>query len=102
MQASSRCLLAAPLPQPHHPVSTFLHTNLKKLRTVRKASADMVSNAMGIKRSTWSGWENGTAEPSLEVLARIGDYYRISIDILLRTDLSTSSTFYIEQLQRDY
>lgn len=75
-------------------------SNLKRLREVRRASQDVVSNALGIKRSTYSGYENGAAEPSLSLLVDIAIYFRVTTDELLTYHLSDWATSEIERLQR--
>ncbi len=72
------------------PIPTVLPfgNNLKLLRKRRGRSQEEVAIAMDVKRSSWSGYENGTAEPPFDLLMRISSYFRVSIDRLLREDLS--------------
>lgn len=79
-----------------------LHKNLKHLRALRGHSQEMVAGALGVKRTTLSGWENGQSEPSCRQLLALGDHYRIHIDDLLRTDLEQLGVFRTEELQRNY
>lgn len=62
--------------------------NLKFLRKQSGRSQEEVSQELSIKRTTLSGYENGSAEPNTENLIRISDYYGISLDELLRHDLA--------------
>jgi transcriptional regulator with XRE-family HTH domain len=62
--------------------------NLKFLRKKSGKSQEDVANALDIKRTTLSGYENGSAEPNSENLIRLCDYYAVSLDDLLRVDLS--------------
>ena len=66
----------------------FLCENLKFLRKRRKKTQDDVAFALELKRSTLNGYENGIGEPKLERLIALADYYRISIDDLVRKDLT--------------
>ena len=66
----------------------FLADNLKFLRKRRKKTQDDVAFALQIKRSTLNGYENEIGEPKLERLIILADYFRISIDDLVRTELS--------------
>lgn len=68
----------------------FLADNLKFLRKQRKKTQDDVAFTLEIKRSTLNGYENGISEPKAERLIILADYYRISIDDLLRKDLCRS------------
>ena len=65
----------------------LLAENLKFLRKRRKKTQDDVAFALQMKRSTLNGYENGVGEPKLEKLMKLADYFRVSIDDLVRTDL---------------
>lgn len=62
--------------------------NLKLLRKRKQKSQEEVSKALQLTRSTYSGYENSAAEPSIETLLAIGKYFKVSIDKLLKSDLS--------------
>jgi transcriptional regulator with XRE-family HTH domain len=53
-----------------------------------------------VKRSSYSGYENGTAEPSFELLVRMSEYFKVSIDKLLRDDLGALSDSQMGVLER--
>ena len=59
--------------------------NLKLLRTRRGRSQEETAIALDVKRSSYSGYENGSAEPSFELLVRMSEYFKVSIDKLLKT-----------------
>ena len=63
--------------------------NLKLLRKRTKRSQEEVAQDLGLTRSTYSGYENGVAQPNLEVLVACSDYFKISIDDLVRKNLET-------------
>lgn len=42
----------------------------------------------GIKRNTWSNWENGKSEPGLENLFKIAAFYSVDIGDILSKNLS--------------
>lgn len=62
--------------------------NLKLLRKRLGKSQEEVANDLNLTRSSYSGYENNVAQPSLEGLILISDYFKISIDELVRKDLS--------------
>jgi transcriptional regulator with XRE-family HTH domain len=72
----------------------FLADNLKFLRKRRKKTQDDVAFALEMKRSTLNGYENGIGEPKLTRLIALADYYRISLDELVRKDLRTYKVFH--------
>ena len=67
----------------------MIGNNLKLLRKQLSKSQDEVSKALGLNRSTYSGYENAVAQPSLDIITSICDYYNIAADVLLRNDFST-------------
>ena len=60
--------------------------NLKLLRNRNNLSQERVSTDIDLYRSTYSGYENGVAQPSIELLIKFSEYYRLSIDLLLKED----------------
>lgn len=61
----------------------YLATNLKLLRKARKLSQEDVAKALDLTRSSYSGYENGVAEPGIENLLKMSKFYRIPLDDLL-------------------
>jgi transcriptional regulator with XRE-family HTH domain len=66
----------------------MISRNLKFLRKQSGKSQEEAANFLGIKRTTLSGYENDSAEPNAENLMKLSDYYGVTIDELLRRDLS--------------
>jgi len=64
-----------------------LANNLQRLRKHKGRSQEEVAGALGISRSSYSGYELGTAEPKLELLQRMGDYHGLGLDVLIGTRL---------------
>ena len=75
-------------------------SNIKLLRTRRGRSQEETAIALEVKRSSYSGYENGTAEPSFELLVRMSEYFKVSIDKLLRDDLGALSDSQMGVLER--
>ena len=65
----------------------FLQTNLKWLRKLKKRTQDDVAFALDLKRSTYSGYENGVGEPNLTRLVALAGYFKVSLDNLIAIDL---------------
>lgn len=63
--------------------------NLKLLRNRLKKSQGEVASDLDLTRSSYSGYENGVAQPNLESLILFSDYYKVPIDDLVRKDLSS-------------
>lgn len=66
----------------------YFASNVKFLRKRKRRTQDLVASVLGISRSTLNNYENGASGPSLDSLMALADYYHISVDSLLRVDLS--------------
>lgn len=62
--------------------------NLKLLRQKSKLKQAEIGEIAGISASNWSNYEVGKAEPDLETIVKIADVLKVSVDGLLRSDLS--------------
>jgi transcriptional regulator with XRE-family HTH domain len=62
--------------------------NLKYLRKLRGWTQEEFANKLKIKRSLLGAYEEERAEPKLEVLEIAGDMFKLTLDDLLRRDLS--------------
>jgi transcriptional regulator with XRE-family HTH domain len=78
------------------------NSNIKFLRKRRKRTQDEVAFALGMKRSTLSGYENGVAQPGIDALAKFSEYYGVAIDTLVKVDLTDLSESQLSQLERGY
>ena len=56
---------------------------LRKLRRERDIKQSDLSDYMSVSQGTLSLWENGKKEPDLASLAKLADYFQVSIDFLL-------------------
>jgi transcriptional regulator with XRE-family HTH domain len=65
----------------------YLSSNLKLLRKYRKKSQEDVAQELGLTRSSYSGYENGVAEPGIENLVKMSKFYRVPMDDLLKRNM---------------
>jgi len=74
---------------------SILSENIRYLRAKKGLSQQKVADALIITRARYSKYEEGAAEPPLEILIRMARYFDTSIDTLvtiLATKTSTSSS----------
>ena len=69
--------------------------NLKYLRKLRGNTQEEFAALLNIKRSLLGAYEEERAEPRLEVLEIVSDQFSVSLDDLLRRDLSDRSQNYL-------
>ena len=69
----------------------MIGSNLKSLRKRQGKSQEEVAIELGTNRSTYSGYENGVAQPSIDSLKLISKFFKLSIDQLLSVDFNNFS-----------
>jgi transcriptional regulator with XRE-family HTH domain len=77
----------------------YFDTNIKLLRKRIRRTQDEVAEALQMKRSTLSGYENRVSQPGMDALLQFSDYYKVAIDTLLKVDLSKLSETQLRQLE---
>jgi transcriptional regulator with XRE-family HTH domain len=80
----------------------YFASNIKFLRRRRGRTQDDVAAALQLKRPTLSGYENGVAQPGIEILVSFSGYFNISIDTLIKIDISRLSEYQLGELERGY
>jgi transcriptional regulator with XRE-family HTH domain len=80
----------------------YFTSNIKFLRKRRGRTQDDVAVALNLKRSTLSGYENGVAQPGIDILVSFSGYFNMSIDTLLKIDMTHLSESQLGELERGY
>jgi transcriptional regulator with XRE-family HTH domain len=63
-------------------------------------SQEEIAIALDSKRSVLNSYENNIASPPIEMAMRISDYFKISLDTLLRIDLTRLPEYKVGELER--
>ncbi len=71
--------------------------NLKYLRKLRSWTQEEFANKLRIKRSLLGAYEEERADPRIDVLEVIADMFKLSLDDLLRKDLSDNKGSYLSK-----
>lgn len=69
----------------------FLGKNIRYLRKQNSQSQTELASVIGKGQTTIGNWENGVSEPGVEELLTLSNYFDISVDILLKIDLSLTN-----------
>ena len=64
--------------------------NISHLRSLKKLSQEALADELDITRSRVGSYEENRSAPTIEVLIKLSDYFKIPVDILLRKDLTKS------------
>lgn len=63
--------------------------NIKILRKRKGKSQEEMAMELGMNRSTYSGYENNIAQPNLDNILKISQYFGLTIEDLISKDFST-------------
>ena len=74
---------------------SFAGSNLRYLRKLRGLTQEEFANKLDIKRSLLGAYEEERAEPRIEVLEQVAEWFKCTLDDLLLRDLSESKTSYL-------
>lgn len=67
--------------------------NIKNLRDLHKISQQKLADAVGLTQQSIYQYENGIAEPDIETLKKIANYFEVSVDYIVgNTDAMCSVT----------
>lgn len=69
------------------------------MRERKKISQESIAKELGFKRTTLNNYENGYAQPKLEMLPFFSKFYKISIDTLINIDLTRLSELQLRELE---
>ena len=78
-----------------------LAANLKVLRELKKLSQEQMADQLKITRARLGAYEEGRNEPPVDILVKFSDYFKISVDALLRGDLSKTDPTSIIRIGRN-
>lgn len=77
----------------------FFANNIKFLRKRKKRTQSDIAITLDIKRSTLSGYENNIASPNIDILIAFSNYFNITIDTLIKVNLSKLSESMLYELE---
>src|SRR5512133_1943015 len=80
----------------------YFNPNIKLMRKRRGRTQDEVAFTLNMKRPTLSGYENGVAQPGITQLLAYSEYFGISIDTLIKVDLSKLRESELRQLESGF
>lgn len=75
----------------------YANQNLRYLRKIRGWTQEEFANKLNIKRSLLGAYEEERAEPRIDVLEQVGDLFKLTLDDLLRKDLSEQRGSYLSK-----
>lgn len=64
----------------------MLNKNIKKLRTAFNLSQVELAKKLSVTKQTISNWENDNIQPSIDMLEKLADFFKVTTDYLLGRD----------------
>lgn len=80
---------------------SILAKNIKQLRLFKSLNQTEFASLFGINRSNIGSYEESRAEPKLDVLIKIADEFEITLDQLVRNELSITDIAGMHAPQED-
>ncbi len=78
----------------------YFNSNIKFFRNRKGLTQEVVAAEMNLSRSTLNSYENGSVvNPTIEALQLFSDYYKTSIDTLIRVNLTKLSENKLEEIE---
>lgn len=68
--------------------------NIRKIRISKKLTQTEFAELFDLKRTAVGSYEEGRAEPKIETMVKISEYFKISLDQLLKQELSINDIFH--------
>lgn len=62
--------------------------NIRHLRRLKGLTQEVLSEDLSVTRSRISSYEENRSAPTIDMLIKLSDYFKVPIDILLRNDLT--------------
>lgn len=64
----------------------MLNEKIKELRNARNLNQVQLGKSLSVTKQTISNWENDNIQPSINMLVKIANYFKVSTDYLLGLD----------------
>ncbi len=72
-------------------IMKMISKNLRHLRHLKGLTQETLAEALQVTRSRISSYEEERSAPTIEMLIKISDYFKLPIDMLLRNDLTKAT-----------
>lgn len=66
---------------------SIISERLKELRDDKRLTQSEIADSIGLSRATYAMYEIGKSKPKPETLQKIADYYSVTVDYLLGSDM---------------
>ena len=80
----------------------ILPRRLRNLRDSKGYLQKIVADRLGIRSNTLSGYENGTRSPDPDMLIKLANLYKVSVDYLLGHESKSGLEYYKNKISNEF
>jgi len=73
---------------------SYFGKNIKKIRMAKQMNQSDFAALFGLKRTALGSYEEERAEPSLDLIIQIADKFKLSLDVLVRREITINDIFH--------
>ena len=77
----------------------YLAQNIRCCRKKKGLNQNEMAEILGISQSAIANWEKGSRSPDIEMIVRLADYFKVSLDDLVLKDLRPPVPLYASNLR---
>ena len=75
---------------------SYFGKNIRKIRITKKLTQTEFAELFDLKRTAVGSYEEGRAEAKIATVIKIADYFKLSLDQLLRKELTINEIFHFK------
>lgn len=79
---------------------SYFGKNIRKIRNAKKISQTAFADLFNLKRGSIGAYEEGRAEAKIDTVIEIADYFQLTLDQLLRKELTINEIYHIQERSR--
>ncbi len=76
---------------------SYFGKNIRKIRISKKMTQSEFAHLFNLKRTALGSYEEGRAEAKIDTVIKIADYFKLSLDDLLRKELTINEIFHFKK-----
>lgn len=76
---------------------SYFGQNIRKIRIVKKLTQTEFADLFGLSRTAVGSYEEGRAEAKIDTIIKIADYFDLSLDQLVRKEITINEIFHFNK-----
>ncbi len=79
---------------------SYFGRNIRKIRNAKNISQSVFADLFNLKRGSIGAYEEGRAEAKIDTIIEVAEYFQLSLDQLLRKELTINEIYHIQERSR--